>query len=95
VNLSILVGLLRKRRRFARRDRWSRAELAAHQQTALRALRAWTYERSRFYQSFHRGLFDRPLSELPVLTKPMLMERFDELVTDREVRLADARAHLA
>lgn len=95
MNLSILVGLLRKRRRFARRDRWSRAELAAHQQTALRALRAWTYERSRFYQSFHRGLFDRPLSELPVLTKPMLMERFDELVTDREVRLADARAHLA
>jgi phenylacetate-coenzyme A ligase PaaK-like adenylate-forming protein len=32
---------------------------------------------------------------LPVLTKAMVMEHFDELVTDPAVRLADVEAHLA
>jgi phenylacetate-coenzyme A ligase PaaK-like adenylate-forming protein len=37
---------------------------------------------------------DRPLSDLPVLTKAHLMEDFDDLVTDRAVRLDAVRAHL-
>jgi len=35
------------------------------------------------------------LNELPVLTKAMLMEHFDELVTDRAVRLAGVREYTA
>jgi hypothetical protein len=35
------------------------------------------------------------LEALPILTKATLMERFDELVTDRDVRLGDVEAHLA
>jgi len=34
---------------------------------------------------------DRPLAELPVLTKAMLMENFDDLVTDRTLHLENIR----
>jgi putative adenylate-forming enzyme len=61
----------------------------------LRACREYAYAHSPFYQRFHRGLTDRPLQELPVLTKEMLMEHFDELVTDRAVRLEDVRQYMA
>ena len=37
---------------------------------------------------------NRPLEDLPILTKSTLMENFDELVTDRSIRLADVDAHL-
>lgn len=50
--------------------------------------------RSPFYRRFHAGLEDRPLAELPVLTKAELMANFDHLVTDRDIRLADVEAHL-
>jgi hypothetical protein len=50
---------------------------------------------SPFYQRFHAGRTDRPLHELPVLTKAMVMEHFDQLVTDPAVSLADVEAHLA
>ncbi|MEO7020386.1 MAG: hypothetical protein ABI234_09580, partial [Ktedonobacteraceae bacterium] len=48
-----------------------------------------------FYQHFHHGLMDRPLHELPVLTKAMMMEHFDDLVTDRSIRFHDAQQYLA
>ena len=38
---------------------------------------------------------DHPLEELPVLTKATLMEHFDDLVTNREVRLDQVEGHLA
>src|SRR6185503_18161475 len=56
-----------------------------------RRLREYAYAHSPFYQKFHRGLTDRPLNELPVLTKAMLMEHFDELVTDSSIRLEKVR----
>ncbi|HWA39914.1 MAG TPA: AMP-binding protein, partial [Burkholderiales bacterium] len=37
---------------------------------------------------------DRPLEELPVLDKAELMRSFDEVVTDRSIRLADVERHL-
>ncbi|HEX2882004.1 MAG TPA: hypothetical protein VHO25_20940 [Polyangiaceae bacterium] len=36
----------------------------------------------------------KPLTDLPVLTKTQLMGAFDELVTDRAIRLSEVRAHL-
>ena len=38
--------------------------------------------RASLYQQFHHGRTDSPVQELPVLTKAMMMEHFDELVTD-------------
>jgi GNAT superfamily N-acetyltransferase len=56
--------------------------LEKHQAESLRRLRDYAHARSPFYQRFHRGLTDRPLQELPVLTKALVMENFDELVTE-------------
>jgi phenylacetate-coenzyme A ligase PaaK-like adenylate-forming protein len=85
--LAIELGQLRKH------ERWTRPQLEADQAEQLRRLRTYAYAHSPFYQQFHRGLEDRPLHELPVLTKAMLMEHFDELVTDRTLHLEDVRAY--
>ncbi len=77
------------------RERWPRARLEAYQQHALQICRAYAYVHSPFYQRFHAGLMDRPLHELPVLTKAMVLEQFDDLVTDRRVTFADVQAYLA
>ena len=95
MSTQIILKVLALRHRLRQRDRWSRRQLEEHQGRALRLLRQHAYAHSPFYGRFHRGLADRPLSELPVLTKEMVMERFDELVTDPTVRLADIEAHLA
>ncbi len=95
MDLLLTLKLFRTLERLRGHDRWTRAQLEAYQAEALRRLRAHAYARSPFYQRFHAGLANRPLHELPVLTKAHIMERFDEVVTDRAVRLADVRAHVA
>ncbi len=80
---------------YLEHDRWTRQQLEDYQSRALQACREYAYAHSPFYQRFHRGLTDRPLQELPVLTKAMLMEHFDELVTDRAIRLEDVRQYMA
>jgi phenylacetate-coenzyme A ligase PaaK-like adenylate-forming protein len=86
--------VLWKRRALESACRWTRAELEQQQARRLTALRRFAMERSPFYQHFHRGLENQPLEGLPILTKGVMMENFDDLVTDREVRLADAEAFL-
>jgi phenylacetate-CoA ligase len=95
MNLDIMLSLLRTVSTLRAHERWTRAELEAYQATALRELREYVYARSPFYQRLHRGLFNRPLEELPVLTKATMMAHFDDLVTDRAVHLDDLRAHVA
>jgi phenylacetate-CoA ligase len=95
VDAMAVVALLRARAVLASRDRWSRDELLAHQARALTDLRAFALARSPFYREFHRGVEGAPLDGLPVLTKATLMRRFDELVTDRAIRLGDVETHLA
>ena len=94
MNILMLVSLLSKLRELDRHDRWTRQQLETYQAEALRRLSEYAYAHSPFYRRFHRGLEDRPLHELPVLTKAMMMENFDELVTDRAVRIADVERHL-
>jgi phenylacetate-CoA ligase len=77
-----------------RRDRWPRQRVLAHQERQLEQLRAHAYAHSPFYRRFHAGLTNRPLSDLPVLTKSQMMEHFDELVTDRAIRLVEAEQEL-
>ncbi len=77
------------------RRRWTRAELELHQTARVSELRRFALEQSPFYRRFHRGLETRALSELPILTKATMMENFDDLVTDRSLRLSDAEAFLA
>lgn len=95
MDLALLGRVLAMRGSLRAHEYWTSAALDNHRRAAECALRAYAYERSPFYRKFHGGQFDRPLEELPVLTKATLMEHFDELVTDRAVRLADVEAHLA
>ncbi|GBF04831.1 coenzyme F390 synthetase [Deinococcus aerius] len=95
MNARLLAEVLLKRRTLRTHDAWSRQQLERHQERALATLRRFALARSPFYRRFHQGLEDRPLHELPVLTKSELMSRYDELVTDRAVHLEDVRAHLA
>jgi phenylacetate-CoA ligase len=95
MSTQIILRVLALRHRLRQRDHWTRRQLKEHQGRALHRLREHAYARSPFYGRFHKGLADRPLDELPVLTKEMVMEDFDKLVTDPTVRLEDVEAHLA
>jgi phenylacetate-coenzyme A ligase PaaK-like adenylate-forming protein len=88
------IRVLWRRRALGQACAWSRAELERRQQQRLTTLRRFALEHSRFYQRFHRGLDGRPLTGLPVLTKALMMEHFDELVTDPAVRREEADAFL-
>src|SRR3989442_1104391 len=94
MDIHIILSLVAQMRQFHLRDHWTRQQLEAHQADALRSLREYTYAHSPFYQQFHRGLAVTPLHELPVLTKAMLMEYFDELVTDHAIRLEEVKTHV-
>ena len=94
MDIQIVLSVLSKMRQFRPRDHWTRQQLESYQADALRSLRDYTYAHSPFYQQFHKGLYDAPLQELPVLTKAMMMEHFDELVTDRAIRLEEAKTHM-
>src|ERR1051325_10992495 len=73
-------------------ERWTHPQLMAYQHKRLQQLREYAYDYSPFYQRFHRGLFNHSLQDLPMLTKSLMMENFDELVTDRSLHLDAIRA---
>src|SRR5215212_11157289 len=95
MSTQIILRVLALRHRLRQRDRWTRQKLEAYQARELRLLREHAYARSPFYERFHKGFSERPLHDLPILTKETVMEHFDELVTDPTVRLADVETHLA
>ena len=90
-----ITRVLRELHRLRTRSSWSRGGIERHQQKELASLRAFAYANSPFYQQFHRGLFNAPLSELPVLTKRLVMDNFDRLVTDPKINLEEARNYLS
>jgi putative adenylate-forming enzyme len=91
MNIKIIPRLLFTIRELRKHESWTRSQLEASQANDLKRLRAYAYAHSPFYQKFHKGLTDRPLNELPVLTKATMMEHFDELVTDPSIRLEKVR----
>jgi putative adenylate-forming enzyme len=95
MNIATIFSVLPKLYQLGKHEHWNGTQLTAFQNEALSRLRQYAYEHSPFYQRFHRGLTARPLTELPVLTKSMVMEHFDELVTDRRIRLDDIRRDTA
>jgi phenylacetate-CoA ligase len=93
-SLRTLLQVMRQRRRQDRSSRWTRERLEREQAGALAALRHFIAERSPFYRRFHAGLEGAPLAQLPILGKATMMEAFDELVTDRAIRLRDVEQHV-
>src|SRR5262249_20765889 len=94
MDLTLLLRVLSKRRVLRRRERWTASQIAAQQAHEVRVLRTYAYDHSPFYRRFHAGLQAKPLDQLPVLTKSELLTNFDDLVTDRNLRLIDVRDHL-
>lgn len=94
MNLATLAALQQARAALRRHDGWARDTLVAHQVSALAELRAFAVARSPFYRDLHRGLETAPLQALPPVTKAAMMDRFDDLVTDRGVRLVDVEGYL-
>lgn len=94
IKTDLLLSILKWRWRLKQHERWNRDQLESYQAQALNRLRDFVYARSPFYQEFHRGLYRAPLGELPILTKALMMENFDDLVTDRKIHLDGIRTHL-
>src|SRR5512147_842982 len=92
MNIQIMLKLLHTLEQLRKHESWTRQQLESYQAKALHDLRQYAYARSPFYQKFHKGLTSLPLHELPVLTKAMMMEHLDELVTDRALHLEEIRA---
>jgi len=95
MNIRFMPRLLSTIIQLRKHENWTRSQLEASQADGLRRLREYAYAHSPFYQKFHQGLMDRPLNELPILTKAMLMEHFDDLVTDPAIRLEKVREFAA
>lgn len=95
MDIGLMLSVFHELEQMRKRERWTRQQLEAYQTESLHRLREYAYARSPFYRRFHKRLTDRPLQELPVLTKAVVMDHFDELVTDRTVRLEDLRTHMA
>jgi len=77
-------------------DGWSRDQLLTYQAERLRAV----LEHAVSHSSYYRGTLgadaaNRPLTDLPTLSKAELMENFDDIVTDPRLRRTDLEAHLA
>jgi phenylacetate-CoA ligase len=94
MDVRLSFQLLLFRARWKSRDRWSPAQIEAHQAKALQGLRRAAYANSEFYRQHHAGLFDAPLSQLPSVTKADLMKHFDQAVTDPVVRMDDVENYL-
>ena len=78
------------------RDRWTRDLLLAYQRKRVRALVSYAVSRSPYYRDvLGADAPERPLAELPTLSKVTLMAEFDQVVTDPRLRLADLKSHLA
>ena len=95
MNVATIAGLLRERAQLRTHDGWTRDEVLTYQARRLADLRAHATANSPFYRDLHRGLEGAPLSALPVVTKASLMDRFDDLVTDPDVHLAEVERYLA
>jgi len=91
----LTAALWRRHHGLRRHETWSRSTLLAYQETALRRLRSHAYSHSSFYRRWHAGLEDRPLAELPVLTKERLLEAYDEVIAGPSLRYRDLEAQVA
>ena len=89
-----ILAMIPHARALRKREKWTRDQIELHQKRELARLREFAYARSPFYQRLHAGLEGRPLHELPVLTKQELMRSWDDIVTDRSLRLQDIQRFL-
>jgi putative adenylate-forming enzyme len=84
-------------RRLEDREGWSAERLHAHQRERLLATVRHAATCSPYYRERFAGIElgdDLDLAALPTLDKATMLERFDDLVTDRRLTLAGVERHL-
>ena len=89
-----VLEVLRRRGELRRHTRLTAETVARERALDLQRLRRFALERSPFYRDFHAGVATRPLEELPILTKELLMENWDSVVTDRALHLSQVEDFL-
>jgi phenylacetate-CoA ligase len=87
-------GIRASRKELAKRERWPRERLERFQRQRLNDLLRYAAEHAPFWRERLPADSAVSLDRLPVLTKPELMERFDDIVTDRRLHLDDLLRHL-
>jgi len=85
--------MMRKAGRFQALRRQGLESLLAFQRTRLEDLVAHARQHSPFYRDLYRGLPEKGfrLEDLPVTHKPLIMEHFDDVVTDRRLKKEEVR----
>ncbi len=74
-------------------EHWTREELLAYQRQRVDALLRHAVERSPYYrEALGADAADRPLGSLPTLSKDVLMEQFESVMTDPLLRRSDVEA---
>ncbi|MDF2742491.1 MAG: Coenzyme synthetase-like protein [Actinomycetia bacterium] len=95
--LAEIARAMRLARELIGHDRWTEAQLAAHQRRRLEQVVRHAAASSPFYREHLAGLGPADpveLGQLPTVDKATVMDRFDDLVTDRRLTLAAVEAHL-
>lgn len=88
---------LRAARKLEPHDEWEAERLRAHQRERLLAIVRHAAIHSPYYRERFAGIDlsdDLDLAALPRLDKATMLDRFDELVTDRRLTLAGVEQHL-
>lgn len=96
VNMDFFI-LMRARwadKKILGREYWSREKIQRLQNKHLESLRRYSYRYSPYYRALHKGYEKAPLSELPVVSKQELMKNYDDVVTDRRVKLEQIYQHI-
>jgi phenylacetate-coenzyme A ligase PaaK-like adenylate-forming protein len=76
------------------RDEWTRERLLAHRRGALRQLVSRAVEASPYYrEALGPDAPDRPIADLPTLSKETLVEQWDRIVSDPRLRSREVEAH--
>ena len=91
--LTDVVCAMRASRSATERERWPRERLERWQDERLQRLAAHARERSPFWRERLPAGHVR-LSDLPVLTKAEMMDRWDDVITDRALRRDELLAYL-
>ena len=96
MRLADMAGAMRLGRELIGHDHWTAEELAAHQRQRLEELVGHAMASSPFYRERYAGLGLEQggaveLGRLPTVDKATVMDRFDDLVTDRRLTLAASR----
>jgi phenylacetate-coenzyme A ligase PaaK-like adenylate-forming protein len=90
------AALAREAAALLERDRWSPEQLGEYQRERLRAVIRYAVEHSPYYRAaLGPGAETAELSALPTLSKRVLMEQFDRIVTDRRLHVADLERFLS